>query len=60
MDCPNLTNIRMLSAVPPTIGMGLITSTANITITVPKGSGDAYKSATNWSDFASKIVEAEE
>ena len=59
-DCPNLTTIRLLSPVPPTLGIGVIADTATVTIIVPKGSGDTYKSATNWSNYADKIVEATE
>jgi hypothetical protein len=46
---------------PPTLGGTSVFSTNNITeIIVPKGTLSAYKSATNWSAYASKIVEAKE
>ena len=53
--CTNLTDIYLHPSTPPTLGILTIPSTT--TIHVPVGSGDAYKSATNWSSFADKIVE---
>lgn len=53
--CNNLTDIYMHSITPPTLAnTEAIPSTT--TIHVPIGSGDAYKTATNWSSFANKIV----
>lgn len=54
-ECTNLTNMYMYSPTPPTLGGAAIPATT--TIHVPIGSGDVYKSATNWSSFADKIVE---
>ena len=55
-DCTSLSNIYLHSTTPPTL------SSANAipsktTIHVPIGSGDTYKAATNWSSFASNIVD---
>ena len=55
--CSNLTSITMLPTNPPTLGSGAIPQNVT-TITVPAGTGDAYKAATNWSAFADKIQEA--
>lgn len=49
-------NIYMYPTTPPILeNTGAIPS--NATIHVPIGSGDAYKAATNWANFANKIVE---
>ena len=59
--CGKLASVIMKATTPPTLGSGSfhqISSTA--IITVPAGCGEAYKSATNWSNYASKIVEATE
>ena len=54
----NKATITMKPTTPPTIdSTALITSTLN-KIIVPAGCGDAYKSATNWSNFADYIEEA--
>ena len=55
--CSSLTSITMLPTNPPTIGSRSIPSNVT-TITVPAGTGDAYKAATNWSKYADKIQEA--
>lgn len=56
--CTNLTDIYLYSS-PPAIAhsstIEIMPSTT--TIHVPVGSGEAYKSATNWSTFADNIVE---
>ena len=57
-DCGRLTSITMLSTTPPTIGSSIFPSGFSGTITVPAGTGDAYKAATNWSVYADKIQEA--
>lgn len=60
-NCSKLDTITMLPTTPPTIEVGTfenISSTAKII--VPAGCGDTYKSATNWANYASKIVEATE
>ena len=54
-NCTNL-DIYLNSIIPPTIlSKSAIYSVA--TIHVPIGSGNTYKSATNWSSVADKIVE---
>lgn len=63
--CRALTNITMLSSVPPTITSSSFVSLSSLkTITVPASDDDsiinAYKTATNWSRYASKMVEASE
>ena len=54
--CTSLTNIYLNPITPPSLGD--TSAIPNITtIHVPVGSGDAYKSATNWSSYADRIVE---
>lgn len=57
--CTALTNIIMLPTTPPTLNTSLASGGLNSAckITVPKGCGDAYKTAENWSDYESIIVE---
>lgn len=58
-SCSNLENIILLPTTPPTLGssvFGNISSSA--VITVPKGTLNAYQTATNWSTYADKMVEA--
>ena len=50
--------VTMLSTTPPTIASSTFDSNFSGTITVPAGTGDAYKAATNWSQYADKIQEA--
>ena len=57
--CTKLASITILPTTPPTLGSSafyLIPSSA--VITVPKGTLDAYKTASGWSSYASKMVEA--
>lgn len=56
LNCTSLTDIYMKPITPPTLStqLGIPSYT---TIHVPIGSGDVYKSATNWSTYASRIVE---
>ena len=56
--CSGLTSVTMLSTTPPTIGSSIFPSSFSGTITVPAGTGDTYKAATNWSKYADKIQEA--
>lgn len=51
------TVIRLKSTTPPTLNNANNFSTVIGKIIVPRGCADAYKTATNWSSFASKIVE---
>jgi hypothetical protein len=52
--------ITFLGTTPPTIATNTFTSSRLNKIIVPKGCGDTYKSATNWSNFADYIEEAVE
>ena len=52
--CSNLTDFYIKTINPPTLGYAGISSCV---IHVPVGSGEAYKSATNWSIHADNIVE---
>ena len=57
--CSGLISITMLSTTPPTLGSQAFDGPASsIEIIVPKGCGDTYKAATNWSKYADYIVEA--
>ena len=55
---PNSINIIMKSITPPTISTNTFTAFMLNKIIVPKGTGNTYKSATNWSELASYIQEA--
>ena len=54
--CRSLADIYFKSTTPPSIYKASDIPTIT-TIHVPIGSGEAYKSATNWSDLASRIIE---
>lgn len=59
--CSKLASVTMLPTIPPTLGGDAFASTSSdLVITVPKGTLDAYKAATNWSAYADKMVEASE
>ena len=62
--CAAITSIECHATTPPSIKSDTfstsIASNAGFVITVPAGSGDAYKAATGWSQFADKIVESTE
>ena len=55
--CVKLRHIYLYSATPPTLESKNGIPSATTTIHVPVGSGNAYKTATNWSRYADKIVE---
>ena len=57
-ECDRLTSVIILATTPPTIQSSTFMSNTIQKIVVPKGTGDVYKAATNWSTFASKIEEA--
>ena len=63
-SCPVLTSIECHNPTPPSINSNTfdssIASNEGFVITVPAGSGDAYKAASRWSQFADKIVESTE
>ena len=54
--CTSLTDIYVNPTTPPSLG-DTFAIPHLCTIHVPIGSGDAYKSATNWSSIAYRIVE---
>ena len=57
--CSNLATITVKATTPPTLGNNVIPS--NVTaIYVPSGSVNAYKSASKWSNYASKIQAIQE
>ena len=61
MQCTALTKVTMLPTTPPTLANALAFYGCDyVSIIVPKGCGEAYKSATNWSEYADKITEASE
>ena len=54
--CTLLTSIIVEATTPPTLGYAALDGThANLVIYVPSESVNAYKTATNWSKYASKI-----
>ena len=55
-DCSGLTSVTIQATTPPTLGANAFLNTnANLVIYVPAESVDAYKAATNWSTYASRI-----
>lgn len=58
-NCEKLESIAIFSITPPSLGENVfLSANALTTIIVPKGSGNAYKAASGWSNYADKIVEA--
>lgn len=55
-NCTQLNDIYLKSITPPTLD-NLNSIPTTTTIHVPVGSGEAYKTATNWSYHATRIVE---
>ena len=53
-NCKSLSSITVNAATPPTLGKNVFNG-SNCPIYVPAESVDAYKSATNWSTYASRI-----
>lgn len=53
--CVRLTNITVKATTPPTLGADALTSTNNCPIYVPAASVNAYKAASGWSTYASRI-----
>jgi len=54
--CSSLTSITCNATTPPTLSStSAFSNTNNCPIYVPSGSVNAYKAATNWSSFASRI-----
>ena len=54
-DCSGLTSITVDSATPPTISSKVFDNTNNCPIYVPPESVDAYKAASRWSSYKSRI-----
>lgn len=54
-NCNNLTSVTCLATTPPTIGTTIFDNTNNCPIYVPSESVNAYKTATHWSTYASRI-----
>ena len=55
-DCESLQGITVLAVTPPALGNYVLDATNNCPIYVPSGSVNAYKSASGWSDYASRIT----
>lgn len=53
--CTSLSSITVNALTPPTLGTNVFDNTNNCPIYVSAQSVDAYKSATNWSTYASRI-----
>ena len=54
--CGNLSSFTILATTPPTLGSSAFYSTSNnLIIYVPSESVSAYKSASGWSNYSSKI-----
>ena len=58
-NCSNLRTLTIKATTPPSLANTNAISTATTTIYIPKGTLEAYSTATNWSSFASKFVEKE-
>lgn len=54
-NCDNLTNVYLHSIIPPRVSSSNAFG-STCTFHVPIGSEEAYKSATNWSGYADRIV----
>ena len=54
--CRSLTSITCLATTPPFLASNVFDDTNNCPIYVPAESVDAYKTATNWSRYASRIT----
>lgn len=56
--CQSLSEVYMVSTTPPTLGGNVFGATAaDLKIYVPSGSLSTYQTATNWSAYASYMVE---
>ena len=54
-NCPNLTEMIILQETPPTLGYNSFYKTDNCIFYVPDSVVDTYKSASGWSNMASRI-----
>ena len=57
--CSSLTSVTVNVATPPTLGVGVFSSTNNCQILVPCQSVDTYKAASGWIGYASRIAAIE-
>ena len=55
-DCTGLTSVKVEVTTPPTLGLSVFNNTNDCPIYVPSQSVDAYKAATNWSEYEDRIV----
>ena len=55
INCSGLTSVTCLAENPPELGTSAVFYNSTCPIYVPAESVDAYKSATNWSTYASRI-----
>lgn len=58
--CTSLTKVVCLPTTPPTLGSEAFESTNNCPIYVPAASVNAYKAASGWSTYASRIFAIEQ
>ena len=54
-SCSSLQYVKILASVPPALGDDAFSYTNNCPLYVPDSSVNAYKAATNWSNYASRI-----
>lgn len=54
-NCSNLSSVTVLATTPPTLGSNVFNNTNNCPIYVPAASVNAYKTASGWSTYASRI-----
>ena len=54
-ECISLTSVTVNAITPPTLGTKVFMNTNDCPIYVPSASVNAYKAATNWSYYASRI-----
>ncbi len=56
--CESLTSVTLLPTNPPILDGAQVFLSTTCPITVPKGCGEAYKTAEGWSTYADRITEA--
>ena len=54
-DCRSITSVTVEALTPPNLGGSVFNNTNDCPIYVPAASVDVYKSASGWSDYASRI-----
>ena len=54
-SCSGMTSVTINATTPPSLGSNVFYDTNNCPIYVPAESVDAYKTATNWKTYASRI-----